>query len=139
MPFFIKPFFRKPFELFAIDADTGQPLDPNVRTRTCVTYYELANSSNGSKKLVAHKSASNVAKAGGEEGKADAEAKPAGEGSKEGSKKEGSKKEGSKKGDSAKVTEHKGDDVAWTTEDFCGDGPTQGPIDGALEGYQTPW
>lgn len=57
MPFFIRPFSRKPFKLFAIDADTGQPIDPNVRRRTRVTYYELQNGSNGSKKLVAHKSA----------------------------------------------------------------------------------
>jgi hypothetical protein len=100
MPFFIKPFFRKPFKLFAIDADTGQPIDPNVRTRTRVTYYELAEGSNGSKKLVAHKSPSQITKEGGEEeAKAEAEAKPA-EG--EGSKKEGSKKEGSKKEDAPK-------------------------------------
>jgi hypothetical protein len=118
MPFFIKPFFRKPFKLFAIDADTGQPLDPNVHRRTRVTYYELAEGSNGSKKLVAHKSPSQITKEGGEEGKAEAEAeakpdegegsKKEGEGSKkEGSKKEetakeGSKKEGSKKEDAAK-------------------------------------
>jgi hypothetical protein len=100
MPFFIKPFFRKPFKLFAIDADTGQPIDPNVRTRTRVTYYELAEGSNGSKKLVAHKSPSQITKEGGEEeAKAEAEAKPA-EG--EGSKKEGSQKEGSKKEDAPK-------------------------------------
>jgi hypothetical protein len=109
MPFFIKPFFRKPFKLFAIDADIGQPLDPNVHRRTRVTYYELAEGSNGSKKLVAHKSPSQITKEGGEEGKAEAEAKPAeGEGSKkEGSKKEeaakeGSKKEGSKKEEAPK-------------------------------------
>ena len=109
MPFFIKPFFRKPFKLFAIDADTGQPLDTNVHRRTRVTYYELAEGSNGSKKLVAHKSPSQITKEGGEEGKAEGEAKPAeGEGSKkEGSKKEetakeGSKKEGSKKEEAPK-------------------------------------
>jgi hypothetical protein len=133
MPFFIKPFFRKPFKLFAIDADTGQPLDPNVHRKTRVTYYELANGSNGSKKLVAHKSASNVGKEGGEEGKAE-EAQPAeGEATKEGSKKEGSKKEGSKKGDEAKV-EQKGNDVAWTPEEdeklkaMKGDGKTWAEI-----------
>jgi hypothetical protein len=126
MPFFIKPFFRKPFKLFAIDADTGQPLDPNVHRRTRVTYYELAEGSNGSKKLVAHKSPSQITKEGGEaEGKAEAEAeaKPAeGEGSKkegggsrkEGSKKEeaskeGSKKEGSKKEDAPKEGSKKED------------------------------
>lgn len=63
MPFYIKPFFRKPFKLFAIDADTGQPIDPNVRKKTRVTYYELENGSNGSKRLVAHKSPSNAPKA----------------------------------------------------------------------------
>jgi hypothetical protein len=127
MPLFIKPFFRKPFKLFAIDADTGQPLDPNVHRKTRVTYYELANSSNDSKKLVAHKSASNIAKEGGEEGKAE-DPKPAegeeakkegskkGDSKKEGSKKEDAPKEGSKKGNEAKV-EQKGDDVAWTPDE----------------------
>jgi len=113
MPFFIKPFFRKPFKLFAIDADIGQPLDPNVRAKTRVTYYELQNGSNGSKKLVAHKSVSQIAK----EGKGEkTEAKPAEETKKEDSKKEVSKKEDAPKGDVAKV-EHRGDDVAWTSED----------------------
>jgi hypothetical protein len=69
MPFIIQPFFRKPFKLFAIDADTNQPVDPNVRKKTRVTYYELQNGSNGSKRLVAHKTASEVAK--------EAEANPA--------------------------------------------------------------
>lgn len=62
MPFFIQPFFRKPFKLFAIDADTGQPLDPHVRKKTRVTYYEVQNGSNGSKRLVAHKTPSQVSK-----------------------------------------------------------------------------
>jgi hypothetical protein len=62
MPFFIQPFFRKPFKLFAIDADTGQPLDPNVRKKTRVTYYELETGSNGSKRLIAHKTPSQVSK-----------------------------------------------------------------------------
>ena len=62
MPFFIQPFFRKPFKLFAIDADTGQPLDPNVRKKTRVTYYEVQNGSNGSKRLVAHKTPSQTSK-----------------------------------------------------------------------------
>ena len=62
MPFFIQPFFRKPFKIFAIDADTNQPIDPNVRTRTRVTYYEVQNGSNGSKRLVAHKTPSQVSK-----------------------------------------------------------------------------
>ena len=75
MPFFIQPFFRKPFKFFAIDADTGQPLDPNVRKKTRVTYYELQNGSNGSKKLVAHKTPSQVSKPA--EGKAEEPAKPA--------------------------------------------------------------
>ena len=62
MPFFIPPLFRKPFKIFAIDADTNQPIDPNVRTRTRVTYYEVQNGSNGSKRLVAHKTPSQVSK-----------------------------------------------------------------------------
>lgn len=62
MPFFIQPFFRKPFKLFAIDADTGQPLDSNVRKKTRVTYYEIQNGSNGSKRLVAHKTPSQISK-----------------------------------------------------------------------------
>lgn len=71
MPFFIQPFFRKPFKLIALDADTNQPLDPNVRRRTRVTYYELQNGSNGSKKLVAHKGSSEAGAA-----KQEAEVKP---------------------------------------------------------------
>jgi hypothetical protein len=73
------PFFRKPFKLFAIDADTNQPLDPNVCKKTRVTYYELQNGSNGSKRLVAHKTASEVAKEAETKPaeNADADAKPA--------------------------------------------------------------
>jgi hypothetical protein len=62
MPFFIQPFFRKPFKLFAINADTGQPIDPNVRKKTRVTYYELETGSNGSKRLIAHKTPSQTSK-----------------------------------------------------------------------------
>lgn len=72
MPFYIKPFFQKPFKLFAIDADTGKPLDPNVRRK--ITYYEVKNGSNGGKKLVAHKSPSNATN---KPEKAKAEDKPA--------------------------------------------------------------
>ena len=75
MPFFIPPLFRKPFKIFAIDADTNQPIDPNVRKKTRVTYYEIENSSNGSKRLVAHKTPSQVSKQA--EGKAEEPAKPA--------------------------------------------------------------
>ena len=76
MPFFIQPFFRKPFKIFAIDADTNQPIDPNVRAKTRVTYYELQNGSNGSKRLVAHKTPSQVSKpAEGEAAKPAEEAK----------------------------------------------------------------
>lgn len=60
MPFYIKPFFQKPFKIFRLDADTGKPLDPNVRRK--ITYYEVKSGSDGSKKLVAHKSLSNPAK-----------------------------------------------------------------------------
>lgn len=93
MPLYIQPFFRKPFKLFAIDADTGQPLDPNVRKRTRVTYYELQNGSNGSKRLVAHKSPSEAPK---QEDPKPEETKPA---------KEPKKDEGAK-----------ADDAAWAAE-----------------------
>jgi hypothetical protein len=77
MPFIIQPFFRKPFKLFAIDADTNQPVDPNVRKKTRVTYYELQNGSNGSKRLIAHKTASEVAREGETKPTEDANAKSA--------------------------------------------------------------
>jgi hypothetical protein len=82
MPFFIQPFFRKPFKLFAIDADTGQPLDPNVRKKTRVTYYELETGSNGSKRLIAHKTPSQVSKQA--EAKTEDNAKSAEEAKKDG-------------------------------------------------------
>jgi hypothetical protein len=94
MPFLIQPFFRKPFKLFAIDADAGQPLDPNVRKKTRVSYYELQNGSNGSKRLMAHKTPSQVAKQG--DNRAEEPQKTAGEPKKD---------EG----------EH-GDDAPWTAE-----------------------
>jgi len=76
MPFFIPPLFRKPFKIFAIDADTNQPIDPNVRKKTRVTYYELERGSNGSNRLVAHKTPSQVSKqAEGEAAKPAEEAK----------------------------------------------------------------
>jgi hypothetical protein len=81
MPFFIQPFFRKPFKLFAIDADTGQPIDPNVRKKTRVTYYELETGSNGSKRLIAHKTPSQVSKQAEE--KAEDTKKPAEEAKKD--------------------------------------------------------
>jgi len=76
MPFFIPPLFRKPFKIFAIDADTNQPIDPNVRKKTRITYYELERDSNGSNRLVAHKTPSQVSKqAEGEAAKPAEEAK----------------------------------------------------------------
>ena len=116
MPFFIKPFFRKPLKLFAIDADTGKPIDPNVRAKTRVTYYELQNGSNGSQKLVAHKSASQVAKGGGEEEAKNSAKAAEEEGKKAGSKGGGSKKEDAPKDNAAKV-EQKGNDAVWTPEE----------------------
>jgi hypothetical protein len=98
MPFIIQPFFRRPFKLFAIDADTNQPVDPNVRKKTRVTYYELQNGSNGSKRLVAHKTASEVAREGETKPAENAEAKPT----------EEPKKDDAQKGDDAAV--------AWTAE-----------------------
>lgn len=99
MPFHIQPFFRKPFKLFAIDADTGQPLDPDVRKKTRVTYYELQNGSSGSKRLVAHKSASAVAK--------EAEAKP---------EEDALFAEMAKAMEGAIAAEQKAEDAAWTAE-----------------------
>jgi hypothetical protein len=93
MPFIIQPLFRKPFKFFAVDADTGQPLDPNVRKKTRVSYYELQNGSNGSKRLVAHKTPSLVANQA--QTKAE-ESKPADEPKKDGSA--------------------NGDDAPWTSE-----------------------
>lgn len=81
MPFFIQPFFRKPFKIFAIDADTRQPIDPNVRKKTRVTYYELETGSNGSKRLIAHKTPSQVSKKADE--KAEDKAKSAEEAKKD--------------------------------------------------------
>lgn len=46
----------KPLRLYAIDADTGQPLDPNVGRKTYVTYYDIKKDKNGNKSVVAHKS-----------------------------------------------------------------------------------
>ena len=94
MPFYIQPFFRKPFKFLAIDADTGQPLDPNVRKKTRVTYYELQNNGNGSKRLVAHKTPSQVS--GKPEIKPEEPVKPA---------------EEPKKDEGAKA-----DDASWTAE-----------------------
>lgn len=48
----------KPFRLIPIDADTGKPTDPNLGRKTYVTYYDVRKSKNGSKSIVAHKSAS---------------------------------------------------------------------------------
>ncbi|GAB7325552.1 hypothetical protein MBLNU13_g09553t1 [Cladosporium sp. NU13] len=76
MPFFVPPLLRKPFKIFAIDADTNQPIDPNVRTGTRVTYYEVQNSNNGSKRLVAHKTPSQKSKPAVEAKKNDGEDAP---------------------------------------------------------------
>lgn len=111
MPFFIRPFFRKPFKLFAIDADTGQPIDPNIRRKTRVTYYELQNGSNGSKKLVAHKSAS-APPAGDGEAKKDSNEAKADDKPKSAAKEEAKKDEGKKDGDG-----EKGEDVPFTAEE----------------------
>lgn len=54
----------KPFRLIPIDADTGKPTDPNLGRKTYVTYYDVRKSKNGSKSIVAHKSASPSAASG---------------------------------------------------------------------------
>ena len=55
-------FFQKPFKLFAIDADTGQPLNPNVRRKTYVKYYDVKTNGASSKIFVAHKAPSDAEK-----------------------------------------------------------------------------
>ncbi|KAL1586849.1 hypothetical protein WHR41_04044 [Cladosporium halotolerans] len=112
MPFFIQPFFRKPFKLIALDADTNQPLDPHVRRRTRVTYYELQNGSNGSKKLVAHKGSSEAGAA-----KQEAEVKP--EEGKPGENKTGGDNAEEKKADAPAAEKKPVADAnaAWTPEE----------------------
>ncbi|RMZ14124.1 hypothetical protein D0864_00263 [Hortaea werneckii] len=58
----------KPFRLIPIDADTGKPTDPNIGRKTYVTYYDVRKSKNGSKSIVAHKSASPSAASGNDKG-----------------------------------------------------------------------
>lgn len=138
MPFFVRPFFRKPFKLFAIDADTGQPIDPNVRRKTRVTYYELQNGSNGSKKLVAHKSAS-APPAGDGEAKKDGNEATADDKPKSAAKEEAKEKKDGGGGEGGKA-QQKGDDVPWTTKEdekfkaLKAEGITWKPIIEAMEG-----
>ncbi|RMX95541.1 hypothetical protein D0868_11677 [Hortaea werneckii] len=54
----------KPFRLIPIDADIGKPTDPNLGRKTYVTYYDVRKSRNGSKSIVAHKSATPSAASG---------------------------------------------------------------------------
>ncbi|RMZ07568.1 hypothetical protein D0860_05074 [Hortaea werneckii] len=63
----------KPFRLIPIDADTGKPTDPNIGRKTYVTYYDVRKSRNGSKSIVAHKSASSSAASGNGKGGANAQ------------------------------------------------------------------
>ncbi|RMZ04296.1 hypothetical protein D0864_02768 [Hortaea werneckii] len=58
----------KPFRLIPIDADTGKPTDPNIGRKTYVTYYDVRKGKNGSKSIVAHKSASPSAASGNDIG-----------------------------------------------------------------------
>lgn len=44
-----------PFKLYAIDADTGKPLDPNVGITKYVRYYDVKADKHGKKSLVSHK------------------------------------------------------------------------------------
>ncbi|KAK1074597.1 hypothetical protein LTR74_000840 [Friedmanniomyces endolithicus] len=45
-----------PFRLVPIDADTRQPLDPNIGRRTAVTYYDIKKDGKGKPAIVAHRS-----------------------------------------------------------------------------------
>ncbi|KAK1019900.1 hypothetical protein LTR54_000544 [Friedmanniomyces endolithicus] len=45
-----------PFRLVPIDADTRQPLDPNLGRRTAVTYYDIKKDGKGKSSIVAHRS-----------------------------------------------------------------------------------
>ena len=45
-----------PVKVYAIDADTQQPLDPNVGRRTHVTYYDIKKDKSGKKSVIAHRS-----------------------------------------------------------------------------------
>lgn len=105
-------FFRKPFKLLAIDADTGKPLDPNVRRKTYVKYYDIKPSGSGSKSFVAYKAPSDQAKKveiTTEDVKKDKNGKGKGKtGGDEGKKNEGGGKQ---------QQQQKGADEAWTTEE----------------------
>ncbi|KAM0722846.1 hypothetical protein Q7P37_001044 [Cladosporium fusiforme] len=99
MPFLRQPFFLKPFKLIAIDADTGKPLDPNVRRKIT---YEIRNDSHGSRSLAVHKSSSNAVK---NDDKAKVDDKPA------------DAKADEQKKDNGGGGQFKGPDVAWTPEE----------------------
>ena len=45
-----------PVEVYKINADTQQPVDPNIGRKMQVTYYDIKKNKNGSKSVVAHKS-----------------------------------------------------------------------------------
>jgi len=45
-----------PAKIYAIDADTQKPIDPNVGRKMQVTYYDIKKNKDGSKSMVAHKS-----------------------------------------------------------------------------------
>ena len=45
-----------PFRMYAVNADTGQPLGSNVGRKTSVKYYEVKKDKNGKKSVIAHKS-----------------------------------------------------------------------------------
>ena len=47
-----------PFRLVALDADTGQPIDPNVGMRTYREFYDIKKDSHGNKVLIAQNSPS---------------------------------------------------------------------------------
>lgn len=109
-------FFRKPFKIFAIDADTGKPLDPNVRRKKYVKYYDIKPNGSGSKLFVAHKANSDkekkvkittedVRRDKGGNGEGNENHKNGGE--------EGKKQGGGGDGQQ----QHKGTEEAWTTDE----------------------
>ncbi|KAK5120496.1 hypothetical protein LTR85_006151 [Meristemomyces frigidus] len=106
----------RPYRVIALDADTGQPLDPNIGRKTYVTYYDIKKDKNGSKSLVAHRSSVGSGH-GGNNGK----------GGKEDAKKNGN---GNGKGGDG-GDNNKGEEAEWTADE---DAKLK-----ALKADNTPW
>lgn len=52
-------FFNWPFKIYAIDADTGKPLDANVACKTYLKHYDIQKDKNGNRVFVRRRSAKN--------------------------------------------------------------------------------